>query len=253
MRLGLGTTISKKAIKRKPRSLPANQSTKSLYFDGSDNMGDMPYDSGDEFLKSGDFTIAFWINLSTVGSYQMIFNNWSSFNNGFGIRVDSNNKLRCVHNSNGHISNTALSQDTWYHAAITCDKDGNSIWYINGSEDKTATSTSTNPAAENKWRFGVLAYGTGWKFNGYLDEFAIWSDILSADAIAEIYGSGKPPFKLTSGSGDYSSVSAGRMTHYFVMGDHASDDNTVMNNEGSIGNNMTLSNFASGDVSTEVP
>lgn len=253
MRLGLGATISKKAIKRKPRSLPTNQSTKSLYFDGTDDYGDMAYSSDHDTLRNGDFTVAFWINLEQIGAYQFVLNNWASFNNGWSIRVDNTNKLRCAWNGSGHLTNFTLAKDTWYHLAYTCDRDGNGTWYKDGSATNSASVASISvPSSTAKFRFGASSHSSGtFRLNGYLDEFGIWSDVLSADAVAEIYGSGKPPFRLSSNSGNY--TNSAKLLNYFVMGDHQSDDNTVMNDEGSIGNNIALSNMVSGNLSTEVP
>ena len=81
----------------------------------------------------------------------------------------------------------------------------------------------------------------GWsEFDGEIDEFAVFSSVLSASQIENIYNSGTPD--------DLSSLSP---LGWWRMGDNDGGSGTTITDQGSGGNNGTLTNGAT--IVSEVP
>ena len=253
---GLGHKLSmvKSASKRKLKKLTALFSnTKSLNFDGTNDYGDISYVSGMDFMRTGDFTWAGWIKLGELGQFQLLMNNWSSFNNGWSLRFFSNNKLYWLSNGSAIGMSTAFNDSDWHHVVFAMNRSGSEAkWYVNGSLETTATSIPSAPSSTGNFRFGGAGHNPGtWRFEGKLDEIAVWNSVLDADNVTALYGSGAPPFSLTADSGDYNNSS--NLYMYYSMGDNAGDDHTAIVDQGSGGNNVTLYNMDSSNISTDVP
>lgn len=91
------------------------------------------------------------------------------------------------------ISNADVSDNSWKHCVLTWSY-GNANdmkMYIDGVL-QTATATSGNaPSAATPKLGGVLRGGVGtWDFTGYIDEFAIWSRVLTLPEVQALYNSG---------------------------------------------------------------
>jgi hypothetical protein len=155
-----------------------------MWFDGSGSFLTMPIPSGaSTTITSGDFTIEFWLNPSTVApSSQAIVGtrfNDSLNNMNWGVHLGFNRLCLFLYSSSqtyiGDIAHqTTLSINTWYYCALV--RSGSTFTlYINGV---AGTSTLTSSATIGQFhptlyvgRFGsVTAMGI---FTGYIQDLRI--------------------------------------------------------------------------------
>jgi hypothetical protein len=155
-----------------------------MRFDGSGSFLTMPIPTGaSTTITSGDFTIEFWLNPSTVApSSQAIVGtrfNDSLNNMNWGVMLASNRLEFFLYSSAqtyvGAINHqTTLSINTWYYCALV--RSGSTFTlYINGV---AGTSTLTSSATMGQFhptlyvgRFGsVTALGI---FTGYIQDLRI--------------------------------------------------------------------------------
>jgi hypothetical protein len=143
---------------------------------------------------------------------------------------------------------TTLSLNTWYHIAATCTNTGAAKVYLNGVLEASGNVAYNSVASGNTFtvaRGGVSEYSAA-----KIDEAAIWDSVLSDGGvstgqtaggdIATLYNSGVP--------GDISSLSP---VGWWRMGDDDSGTGTTITDQGSGGNDGTLTNGPT--YSTDVP
>ena len=146
------------------------------------------------------------------------------------------------------VGTTTLSLNTWYHIAATCTNTGAAKAYLNGVLEASGNVTYNSVASGNT--FTVARGGVGEAIPAKIDEAAIWDSVLSDGGvstgqtaggdIATLYNSGVP--------GDISSLSP---VGWWRMGDNDSGTGTTITDQGSGGNNGTLTNGPT--FSTDVP
>ena len=204
-----------------PTNSPAHFGDQSsVYFDGTTNSS-VEIDYPSEFTLDGEFTIDFWLKLDTVSdgthTSSLIFGpkaayatansmqlNWShspvnlKFN--LGVR-DSSAAHSSVELDPANTSLSSLSDDTWYHFAITRDTSDKIYMYINGEQDSTKTAGFL-AAIDFDWgaelNLGAITPTTTFGLLGSIDEFRIVKGQVM-DFSAYDYSSTFPgPYSLTS-------------------------------------------------------
>jgi len=242
--------------------IPAVGSFTNVYsvdFDGVDDY----IDCGDnDNLSFGDgstdspFSISTWVKLnitynstsasliekieSTEYEFALLFYNSKIY---FAL-YDSVLSTRVV-----RYYNTGLSSysNQWLHICATYDGQGGSTAYngmkvyLNGTQIDDTSWTTGGYTAMHNTSANVFMSGERYKLNGNLDEASIFNSELSASDITAIYNSGTPQ-SLDS----YSSL-----VSWWRMGD--GDTYPTLTDNGSGGNNGTMTNMVSGDIVTDVP
>jgi len=157
---------------------------------------------------ASDFTFEAWIKpeqlASTLGAAMMIVakDGVSPANTrSYSFYVNSDNTLFCDYfDSAGN--RTAKDSDSgvidtagiWYHVAVTCDISAHEmVFYVNGSSvasgGTTVSATSINNSA-TAFDVGARAYVTAPRyFDGVIDEVAVFSRVLTATEISNLYNS----------------------------------------------------------------
>ena len=181
-------------------------------------------------------SISMWFNLpSTSGVHGLL-----GSSNFFGETYYYNQIVAQTFVTNVLKTAGTVTANTWNHFAITYNA-GFSTWYNNGTAMTTRTDTATTTDSAC---FNNLKLGTCPRFSQYgnvkIDEFAVFQTELSSTDITAIYNSGVPT-DLTS----YSPVG------WWRMGDNDSGTGTTVTDQGSGGNDATLTN--SPTFSTDVP
>ena len=140
----------------------------AAYFDFSaDDYISIP-DHADLRLGANDFSLAAWFYTTDVSADQPIFGKKHDAYERWYWMIDGSNKVTFfAQKSNGSgggttvLSNTSdstISTHKWYHIALTVDRNGNSVTYINGALDK---SVSTHANGTNNltdaWEDGTNA------------------------------------------------------------------------------------------------
>jgi len=141
----------------------------------------------------------------------------------------------------GYTSSSATISTNWHHLAIawstsaaTTGGDGYDIW-LDGVKVGNASNNALGSFSLYTIPASAIAFGSrpnnSFHFDGKLDEVALFSSLLSASDIATLYNSGVP--------GDISSLNP---VGWWRMGDNNSGSGTTITDQGSGGNNGTLTN-----------
>ena len=195
-----------------------NAVNKVLNLNGTDDYAYLDDESG---LRPTKFTLQAWINPSSVpadddidwiihknecyriglqrvsqsGSYytQVI---GSIYHNGSYENVESKNYSSFVTASAG-----------WYYIALKFGNNGITLYIDDSQADSYLTGASSVNSTTSVFSIGRKhASGTNY-YNGRVDEIVFWNDILSSDALADLYNSGKGLHALSNNSEDYSKSS----------------------------------------------
>lgn len=228
----------------------------SVSFDGTDDY--MSFGSNTFFNTSSAFSFSGWVKITNFSGneYQTIAQFKTDDSKGFqllasdnsayaGLNIGSNTSTSIMKaRTSGDISSTFLN---WTHVAMTYNGSGanttsNYKVYINGS----AVSLTTTDNYANLLNVNSLGCGSGsaigdaFGFYGLIDEVATFSTELSASDITAIYNSGVP-----------NDISALSPVGWWRMGDNDSGTGTTITDQGSGGNDGTLTNGPT--FSTSVP
>jgi hypothetical protein len=221
----------------------------SISLDGTDDYVALGNSSA---LAPSSITISAWIKVSgSVNAFNYIVSRAGSAYGSYHLRYTNANKFN-VHLgfTSSQFKNDITSSSTytltdWHHVAFTYDQT-NAKLYVDGVEeysgaetraiDYTAGTKGTDTHIGKSG--GTLNYAS--PSEGLIDEVAIFNSALSGSDITAIYNSGTPD-DLTS----YSPVG------WWRMGDNDSGTGTTITDQGSGGNDGTLTNGPT--FSTTVP
>jgi hypothetical protein len=186
---------------------------------------------------SGALSITAWIYADSLSGYPMIISKRAGASSHAYQFYSTGSKINY---NNGTIvqSTGTISIGAWTHVGVTFDGSGGVSFYINGSSAGTATAASSNPTNSSSVTIGKAYNGN--YFDGKIDELAMFNSALSASDVTAIYNSGVPA-DLTS----YSPVG------WWRMGDNDGGTGTTITDQGSGGNDGTLTNGPT--FSTTVP
>jgi len=146
-------------------------------------------------LKPEFFTLMAWFNTRKINGYGHIFQSGKDWDDMAGIvfRVHQDGYFQAAvatnaGNTGSWCNGPNLTDDTWYHAALTFD--GTSlILYMDGNE--IARGTGGEAFYDDRTvRMGVHPDDTGSAFDGFIDEFALFSEALIMDDIVAIMNNG---------------------------------------------------------------
>ena len=220
----------------------------SVSLDGSDDELTIP--QGTFNLGSGVFSFSLWFNADSLNAYNTFFNISSSNTLKLATFMSSGGDIYCSNwNYNNIIaSSNTINTGTWYHVAFVKSTAGNAgvfKLYLNGNPLTTNTNTM-NQGSDFGSEDSTSTIGKTYNassphpFDGKIDEFSFWNSALSASQISDIYNSGVP--------NDISSLSP---VGWWRMGDNNSGSGTTITDQGSGGNDGTLTNGPT--FSTSVP
>lgn len=170
----------------------------AFHFDGSGYI-----DFGDVLdVGLSDFSIHSWFKLESSSNYRTIISKAesSALNGRYAIYIDPQDYVFVVFDYGPNLalkSTTAIENDVWYHVAVTFDRDGDGVLYINGIEEHRkdmSGSANYNMATTFPLRIGEYS-GDGNFFNGTIDEIAIYDAVLSQNQIQSIVDY-VPPIEL---------------------------------------------------------
>jgi hypothetical protein len=140
-------------------------------------------------------TMAFWINIVSNHANGAGMQNKDTVecydNQTRGVQIDGSTKkiqYSYLVSGSGYSwqSQTSLSTGVWYHICYVSDASG-SILYINGELDSsTNISWYSNNYGTQRHRIGC-ANNSGQTFDGYLDDFRIYTNQLTANEVMGLY------------------------------------------------------------------
>jgi len=174
----------------------------SFEFDGTDDFINCGNDSS-LYPGTGDMSYSVWIKTDTItGSNAVILGPpiMSTGNLAVDIRRNTNTIQVYVGIGVGGtwglslVSTSVLAVGVWCHIALTLDRDGNGVIYVNGSADATGAMNPTYSGTDITGGGQNLQIGGGndGDFEGNIDEVAIFNSVLSSSNISQIYNGGTP-------------------------------------------------------------
>ena len=212
-------------------SLPGITNTYSVDFDGTDD-----HVAISSFNFATNKTLSYWVKFDAINSAGVyIFGTGSNYytyltNNGQTIYLYDGTatalSLGATH---------AITAGVWTHIAIV-GSGGTATLY----KDGVSRATGTDRTPTGVTRFAGDSVGGTRFVNGLMDEVAYWDSALSSTQISVIYNNGVP--------NDISSLSP---VNWWRMGDNDSGTGTTITDQGSAGNDGTLTNGPT--FSTTVP
>jgi hypothetical protein len=218
---------------------PSFSNQYSVDFDGTDDYIDLGTSSD---LAPANITLMCWFKASgTLGSYNFLMYQSNTMFGAFRLTYRISNKFECMISgpwgySNIESSSTYTLTD-WHHVAMTYDQSYLRL-YVDGVEaNSVAQSNALSYNGSNTW---IGKGNAAQNAEGVMDECAVFNTALSSSDISSIYNSGVPA--------DISSYSP---VGWWRMGDNDSGTGTTITDQGSGGNDGTLTNGPT--FSTDVP
>jgi len=226
----------------------------SLNFDGVDdylNLGDSSDFSFGDGSTDSPFSVSMWVKLND-GTRQPFFVK-AATNKEYHLMTGASDVLRfrLYDNINGGYLNTqmnsTISTGSWVYYTFTYDGSGSQTGlniYLDGSlASQTQVYSGSYTAMSNtteELRVGSSEMNSFY-LDGDIDEVALFDIELSSSQITDIYNSGTPT-DLSDHTG---------LTGYWRMGDGATFP--TIPDKSSNSNDGTMTNMASGDITTDVP
>lgn len=176
---GGGTTLSNSNV-----SYSAGKINNGANFNGSNSSL-----AASSSISSGPFSLGFWFKTSS-SSQQVLFNN-PDFPGGSstqGYVLINAGQLTAISGSGGSSLTSPLStysDGNWHYCVYTCGA-GTGRLYVDGTQVSTASQTQL---AFNYYPF-LGRNNNGNYLNGSLDEVGVWSRVLSASEVTELYNGG---------------------------------------------------------------
>ena len=250
--LGLGASISSFSV------LKGFANTKSLELDGTGDLFDPQIANADfQTIHRGSHTISMWVKASWNASFSFcgFSDTGSNLAGSLVINYIYMNASVDALSVSGKFSNSSWAScllvnnaatddaDAWVHLCMSQTKGagdsdaGTYSLYINGSSAFTgATPVKLYQEASlvrsgKDFLFGAQTTNgsAGANMTGKIDEIAIWSTGLDADAVAAVYNSGVPT-DLTKDAGNYDNSSD--LQHYYRLEGNTTD--TQGNSDGAL-------------------
>jgi len=230
-------------------------------FDGVDDIiscGDIT-----NLRRPGYFTVMFWFKRTQDNSGTSYDSNHKTNNIMYSKGSDPNNDNIEIGSEGSEIEiyldsaggddelsfDAGISNDTWYHLAVTYDQDQSdeTTLFIDGSEVKSWNDAS-----------GILDKSTGSPvtigdtdhisapFTGQIDEVTVWTSVLTPSQISAIYNSG-------SGIGDVTTNYSDNLELYIKFEQDLSDDSGNSHDGTFSGSSGTNSSATYVNITSSIP
>ena len=152
--------------------------TKSLYCNATNNT--YGYIGANNLFQvgTGALTVECYVYLLSGGggNYQGVVGRWWSDGNIFDLRVksgDASGNFSLHDTTSIRDGGVDLADNTWYHLAWSRDGSGNNKLFLDGVEKTSWTNSNNMSLGTKDFVFGATDSGTGYVYNGYIDEVRI--------------------------------------------------------------------------------
>lgn len=168
-----------------PCSIDTVRHTSSTIFDGLSSSLILPVRNLMNELLSNQCTISFWCNEADISSRSIYFGGWGD--SPFNIEM-LNGKLRVYWNGAPDIQECNVINNAWILWTITIDKATGIKIYKNGVHEYSYNSALSTLTLKGDFYIGRDTRDTGdTLFEGKMSDFRIYSTVLSAEEIKELY------------------------------------------------------------------
>lgn len=158
---------------------------------------------------AGDFSVSFWLKPESVqvgassdprafgkdGATSNFSYHSYYYGNLVGLRSSTNGT-----SYSQHQTSVTISAGNWYHIVIARSGASSTI-YFNGVPKSSGTQVETFRANAESFTIGTSAHSCGCtRVDGLIDEFGIWSKVLTSADAAALYNSGAGiPYSASTG------------------------------------------------------
>ncbi|HAB17325.1 MAG TPA: hypothetical protein DCE44_12850, partial [Verrucomicrobiales bacterium] len=172
---------------------PAEGSHSSVRFDGTD-----------EFFKVDDstaptaYTISAWVKFETIRACSLVVltdasGPQSSWSHQLRLNEAGNFEHYTFDGGLKVVTGTTVTEvGRWYHVAATAENNGVARLFVNGVEEGTAAPIGELWRDGTRWVFGSNSGATPEFLRGWIDEVAIWHQVLDVSSIVAL-AAGSPP------------------------------------------------------------
>lgn len=140
--------------------------------------------SDGDMLPQNNFSFSMWINVSEITSDGTIFDERAGGKNFFFYKNGANIQFW----NGGYITITNVSKNSWEHLVFIYNGTGIEVWK-NGSLAYRSDETIANNVTGKEGWIGS-AKGAESFYNGSIDEFTVFSRVLTASDVSDLWNSG---------------------------------------------------------------
>jgi filamentous hemagglutinin family protein len=174
---------------------PTPQSnSQSISFDGVNDYISMPDSNALDIANGSPVSLSVWFNPSALGGKQSILAKGAyAVEWNYGVGFNGGNFFYARHNQGDNLSTGAATAGAWQHLSVVF-SGGQDTFYLNG--------VLVDSVADSGWQelpstygltvgtsFNGLALTYSEFFNGLIDDIRIYNTNLTANDVAELYGS----------------------------------------------------------------
>tara|TARA_R110002020_G_C16020146_1_gene751888 strand:- start:38 stop:751 length:714 start_codon:yes stop_codon:yes gene_type:complete len=233
--LGLGNSLSAEPVSR---SMLMN--AYSVDFDGTNQY--VATTLTPNFIHT-NATMSYWCNLDNFTGYNIMgMHNSRRFYAGFFNQTVAMGVQNVNNLGSGEDVEDVTTAGKWHHICLVANG-GTATFYLDGISRGTMSYTqdaATNPNTNLFIGATSTASSSDYHMEGLIDEVAIFNSALSAAQVSSIYNGGKPQ-----------SLASYNPVGWWRMGDNDGGTGSTITDQGSGGNNGTLTNSPA--FSTTIP
>ncbi len=144
-----------------------------------------------------DFSISFWMLRARPGSAstEVVVNMQESTTSGYGIIIDTSDRIQMTFNALTTLSSTTITDKNWHFLVFTIDRDDTIRIYLDGTEVSYTTQDPLASATLNSLvnlRAGARAYTSGTNlFKGQLAGLTLHRKLLDVNEQKHLYAFGE--------------------------------------------------------------
>ena len=161
-------------------------------------------DGSNEYVACGtgvdqttnDFSISWWMKASATNDVVFSNRETSSPYSGMYCLIDSNHLYMQLNDqSNSHVYDSGsadVRDNAWHHCVVIVDRGNNLMhFYVDGSSDAANIDISAvSGSITSTAAFWIASDFGGSPLAGAVDEMAVWSEVLSANDVSDLYNGG---------------------------------------------------------------
>ena len=185
---------------------PIINSGSSLYLDGVDDYAYISAENNNINLSNGDFTLAAWIvleGLDETNAANIMSTGTGSTNNGLYFMIDGG-ELELSFYGNNFLETSDLGfegDNTWHHVTATFEASSRTAkLYVDGVLEATDSFDSTFAGEGTNFTVGTTAWNLNDNFEGYIDEAAVWNEVLNTSQIISLADDSRNPLEIGTAS-----------------------------------------------------
>ena len=168
----------------------------AITFNGTSDFITISHNSSFNFGANTDFSVATWIKTTNTdrqditGKDATQAGHWEVFINSNVVGAFIDDGVNTVVTT---TDGTVVTDGLWHHIAVTFDRTGNIIRYVDGVQTGTKDAISSIGDIDNTGDqfIGVRALGTGVWYDGDIDDLRIYNEVLTPSQIAGLIGTGR--------------------------------------------------------------